>query len=87
MEVHEMPNIKTAISIEKPIFEQMDVLAKQLKISRSRLFALAAQEFIQRHKNIELLKSLNDVYDDLPESEPIVAKMRSTHYKMVKDQW
>ena len=87
MEVHKMPNIKTAISIEKPIFEQMDVLAKNLKISRSRLFVLAAQEFLQRHKNIELLKSLNDAYDDLPESEPIVAKMRSTHYKMVKDQW
>ena len=82
-----MPNIKTAISIEKPIFEKMDVLAKNLKISRSRVFALAAQEFIQRHKNIELLKSLNDAYDDLPESEPIVDEMRSSHYKMVQDQW
>ncbi len=65
----------------------MDVLAKNLKISRSRVFALAAQEFIQRHKNIELLKSLNDAYDDLPESEPIVDEMRSSHYKMVQDQW
>lgn len=82
-----MPNIKTAISIEKPIFEKMDVLAKNLKISRSRVFARAAQEFIQRHKNIELLKSLNDAYDDLPESEPIVSEMRSRHYKMVQDQW
>ena len=82
-----MPNIKTAISIEKPIFEKMDVLAKNLKISRSRVFALAAQEFIKRHNNIELLKSLNDAFDDLPESEPIVAEMRSGHYKMVKDQW
>ena len=82
-----MPNIKTAISIEKPIFEKMDVLAKNLKISRSRVFALAAQEFIKRHNNMELLKSLNDAYDDLPESEPIVAEMRSSHYRMVKDQW
>ena len=87
MEVYKMPNIKTAISIEKPVFEQMDVIAKDLKVSRSRLFVLAAKEFIQRHKNIALLKSLNDAYEDLPESEPIVAKMRSTHYKMVKDQW
>jgi len=82
-----MPNIKTAISIEKPIFEEMEVLAKNLKISRSRVFALAAQEFIKRHNNMELLKSLNDAYDDLPESEPIVAEMRSSHYRMVKDQW
>ncbi len=82
-----MANIKTAISIEKPIFEQMNVLAKDLNISRSRLFALAAQEFIQRHKNIELLQLLNQAYDDLPEPEPIVSKMRSGHYNMVKDQW
>ncbi len=82
-----MANIKTAISIEKPIFEQMNILAKDLNISRSRLFALAAQEFIQRHKNIELLQLLNEAYDDLPESELIVSKMHPRHYNMVKNQW
>ena len=82
-----MANIKTAISIEKPIFDQMNILAKDLNISRSRLFTLAAQEFIQRHKNIKLLQSLNEAYDDLPESEPIVSRMRPRHYKMVKEQW
>ncbi len=79
--------MKTAISIEKSIFEQMDALAKKSKIPRSRLFAIAAREFIQRNKNIDLLKSLNDAYDDLPETEPIVTKMRSTHYKIINDQW
>jgi len=82
-----MPNVKTAISIEKPIFEQMDVLAKNLKVSRSRLFAMAAREFIQRHNNMELLKLLNEAYGDVFESEPIVDMMRSNHYKMVEDQW
>jgi metal-responsive CopG/Arc/MetJ family transcriptional regulator len=82
-----MPNVKTAISIEKPIFDKMDVLAKELKISRSRLFSMAAQEFIQRYNNIELLKALNDAYKDLPESEPIVSEMHSKHYQLVKDQW
>jgi len=82
-----MANMKTAISIEKSIFEQMDALAKKSKISRSRLFAIAAREFIQRNKNIDLLKALNAAYEDLPKIEPIVTKMRSTHYKIVKDQW
>lgn len=82
-----MPNVKTAISIEKTIFEQMDVFAKKLKVSRSRLFGMAAQEFIERHNNIELLKLLNEAYEDLPESEPMVTMMRSNHYEMVKDQW
>ena len=82
-----MANMKTAISIDKSIFEQIDALAKKNKISRSYLFAKAAQEFIQRNKNNELLKSLNAAYDDSPDIEPVVTKMRSTHYKIVKDQW
>ena len=82
-----MANVKTAISIEKSIFEQMDSLAKKTKISRSRLFAIAAQEFIQRNTNRDLLESLNTAYQDLPETEPIVTAMQPTHYKIVKDQW
>ena len=83
-----MASIKTAISIEKPIFEQINILAKNLKISRSRLFALAVEEFIQRHKNSELFETLNKVYSDLPESETIfLPRMRSKHYEMVKDKW
>ena len=82
-----MPNVKTAISIEKPIFDQMDNLAKNLNVSRSRLFTIAAKEFIQRHNNIELLKLINEAYEDSSETEPIVAMMRSNHFRMVKDQW
>ena len=82
-----MPNVKTAISIEKPIFEKMDILAKNLKISRSRLFSMAAKEFIERHRNLELLKSINQAYEDTTELEPTVTQMRSRHYKLVKDQW
>ncbi len=80
-----MATIKTAISIDKSIYEQMNTLAKKSQIPGSRLYALAAMEFI--HKNIEMLKSLNAVYKDRPETEPIVAKMKSAHYKIVKDQW
>jgi metal-responsive CopG/Arc/MetJ family transcriptional regulator len=87
LEVRKMPNVKTAISIEKPIFEQMDTLAKQLNISRSRLFTMAAREFIERYHNIELLKKINAAYEDASETEPIVSMMHSNHYKMVKDQW
>jgi hypothetical protein len=83
-----MPNIKTAISIEKPIFDQVNDLAKNLNISRSRLFALAAQEFIQRHTNMELLQAINKAYDDLPDLDTkIVEKMRPRLLKMVKNQW
>ncbi len=84
-----MANIKTAISIGKPLFEKVDNLAHELNTSRSRIFALAATEFIQRHKNQKLLEALNAAYDDIPDvkEESLKSVMRSRHLKMVKDQW
>jgi len=83
-----MPNIKTAISIEKPIFDQVNDLAKNLNISRSRLFVLAAKDFIQRHTNMELLQAINEACDDLPDDDKKnVEKMRPRHLNMVKNQW
>jgi metal-responsive CopG/Arc/MetJ family transcriptional regulator len=84
-----MTNIKTAISIDKPLFEQVDGLAHRLNTSRSRIFALAAAEFIERHKNLKLLEALNAAYDDFPDEKEASLKsaMRSRHLKMVKDQW
>ncbi|MBW1701519.1 MAG: CopG family transcriptional regulator [Deltaproteobacteria bacterium] len=84
-----MANIKTAISIEKPLFEQVDALAHELKIPRSRLFVIAAREFIKRHKNQKLLDAINDAYDDLPssEEETTLQQMRFRHFELVKNQW
>ena len=84
-----MGNIKTAISIDEPLFEQVDNLAHELNTSRSRIFALAVTEFIQRRKNQKLLEAINDAYDDVHEvkEESLRSMMRSKHLKMVKDQW
>lgn len=84
-----MANIKTAISIDKPLFDEVDELAHELNTSRSRIFSLAAQEFIDRHKNQKLLRALNRAYEDLPDEKEksLNAMMRSRHLKMVEDQW
>ena len=50
-----MASTKTAISIEKSFLDQIDNLSEKLNISRSRFFALAAEEFINRHKAQELI--------------------------------
>lgn len=84
-----MATIKTAISIDKTLFEQLGDLANELNTSRSRLFALAAKEFIERHKNIKLLEAINAAYDDFPDDKEssLNTVMRSKHLKAVKDQW
>ena len=81
--------IKTAISLEESLFERVESLAEDLNISRSRLFALAAQEFIERHENQRLLEAINAAYDDLPdpEEQALRDKMRIRHRRLVEGQW
>jgi metal-responsive CopG/Arc/MetJ family transcriptional regulator len=84
-----MGNVKTAISIDKPLFEQINKLAHEMNTSRSRVFSLAAKEFILRHKNQELLDAINSACDDVPDEKESTLKtaMRSRHLDMVQDQW
>jgi metal-responsive CopG/Arc/MetJ family transcriptional regulator len=84
-----MENIKTAISIQKPLFDEAESLAHELEISRSGLFAIAIREFIHRHKNHKMLQSINAAYADVDdtEEESLSTQRRLKHFKMVKDQW
>ena len=84
-----MANIKTAISIEKPLFEEVEALAQKMKVSRSHLFTLAARAFIQNHKNRKLLEAINAAYSDLPgiEEGGLRAQMKSRHRSLVRDSW
>ena len=84
-----MANIKTAISVEKPLFEEVEALAQEMEVSRSHLFALAAREFIQRRKSQKLLDDINAAHDDVSpsEEEPVQTHMRTKHRELVEDQW
>jgi len=84
-----MTSIKTAISIREPLFEQVEALASELNISRSRVFVLAVEEFIQRHKNQQLLDEINQAYDDLPNSaeQTYLRKTRRQHRNIVEGEW
>lgn len=59
-----MTTIKTAVSLPESLFEQAETLAAELTISRSRLFTLAIEAFVQRYENERLLASLNEAYGD-----------------------
>lgn len=84
-----MTSIKTAISIREPLFKQVEALASELNISRSRVFMLAVEEFIQRYKNRQLFDAINQAYDDLPTSteQAYLRKTRHQHQKVVEGEW
>jgi metal-responsive CopG/Arc/MetJ family transcriptional regulator len=85
-----MPYIKTAISLQETLLQQLDALAQELDISRSRLFTLAAEEFLQRYQNQKLLEAINAAYDDnMPdaEEEDLLQRRRHQHRQLVEGQW
>jgi metal-responsive CopG/Arc/MetJ family transcriptional regulator len=84
-----MSNVKTAISLQKSLFEQLEALSKQMKVSRSRLLALALEEFIRRRENQQLLNKINQAYDDAPdENEQMqLRKMRRLHREVLEGDW
>ncbi len=81
-----MSCVKTAISIEQPIFEDVDVLAKDMNVSRSYIFSQAVKEYIQKHKNLALLEKINVAYDDFQE-DSLVEKMQTKHFNVVNNKW
>ena len=84
-----MANIKTAISLQGSLFEQAVRLARRMKVSRSRLFALALEDFIQRRNNQLLLEEINRAHMDEPDLEEkrTLERMRRIQRRMVKGEW
>ncbi len=84
-----MTSIKTAISIREHLFEQVETLARELNISRSRVFVLAVEEYIRRYQNRQLLEEINQAYDDLPNAveNKYLSKTRQSHRGMMDGEW
>lgn len=84
-----MQAIKTAISIEKTLFDQADNIARTMKVSRSKLFVIALQDFIEHKKNREMLAQINAAYSDEPDTteQTLRLKSRRQHRRIVEGKW
>ena len=84
-----MANIKTAISLQKSLFEQVETLAREMKVSRSRLFVLALEDYLHRYQNLQLLERINQAYHDVPDAteQKRQRKIRRQHRKVVEGTW
>jgi metal-responsive CopG/Arc/MetJ family transcriptional regulator len=84
-----MANVKTAISLQKSLFEQVEALAREMKVSRSRLFVLALEDYVRRSQNQQLLERINQACQDAPNTteQKYLRKMRRQHRKVVEGTW
>ena len=84
-----METIKTAISIQKSLFEKAEDLAKKMKVPRSRVYALALQDYLHRRENKNLLAQINAAHADEPEAseKKLRHKSKRTHRRLVEGEW
>ena len=64
-----MAGVKTAISLEENLFNQVNQLARDLHVSRSKLFTLAVKDYLKKQESKKLLAQLNAVYSDSSSKE------------------
>lgn len=80
--------MKTAVSLPDPLFEAADRLARQLGKSRSQLYADALRAYLERHRDKDITRRLNEIYDaepELAELDPVLAALQFR--SLPKEEW
>jgi predicted transcriptional regulator len=71
-----MANVKTAISLQKTLFEQVEALARDMKVSRSRVFVLALENFVRDYQDKQLFDKINKACADAPPDQAEQLRLR-----------
>ena len=84
------PCVKTAISLHESLYNEVNKLAKEMHVSRSKLFVMAVEDFIKKQENKNLLEQINKAFTDQPDSDElkIHSEMRKKQLKnLEKEEW
>jgi predicted transcriptional regulator len=81
--------MKTAISIDDGLLQEADETARTMGVSRSRLFALAVGDFLQRQRREQMLVRLNEVYAEgmEPDEKRLLKGIKAKVRRAVKERW
>lgn len=84
-----MATVKTAISLNESLYKKVDVLSNKLEISRSSFFSVAAEEFIQRYENRNLLDQINSavLHEKIASERERRTSMKQKHAELIKGEW
>jgi hypothetical protein len=78
--------MKTAISIPDSIFLRATEFAQRRRLTRSALFTVAVDEYIDHHREEDVTRRLNEVYAKESSSlDPVLARLQSL--SLPKEEW
>ena len=83
-----MATVKTAVSLRESLFEDIVALAREMNVPRSRLIAMALEEYLRRRENRRLLAAIDaaETVLETPSERRVSRAWRSRHRKLVEDQ-
>lgn len=76
--------MKVAISVPDPVFRAGEQLARQLKLSRSELYANALSAYLGSRGAAAVTSKLNEVYAG--ESAAVDAPMAAAQFRLLKHE-
>ncbi len=85
-----MANVETTICLHESLLAQADELALDLKVSRSRLFEFALENFIQECQDRRLFEQINRACENVPQDETEQRYLRQSlrlYRRLVKGNW
>ena len=78
--------MKTAVSVPDDLFRLAEAAARRLRVSRSKLYATALAEFLNRQQGGAVTERLNEAYSHRP-AKLDSAFERAQRRSLEKDSW
>lgn len=79
-------DMKTAISIPNDVFARVEDFVKRKRMSRSALFTIAVDQYVQQHRTDDVTQRLNEVYANENSSlDPVLATLQSQ--SLPREEW
>lgn len=73
-----LEDMKTAVSIPTPLFQEAERMAKRLGIPRSRLYSRAIERYLAEARRTDVTTLLNEVYArETPGLDPVLAALQA----------
>jgi metal-responsive CopG/Arc/MetJ family transcriptional regulator len=77
--------MKVAISVPERVFEEAEMVAKRLRVSRSRVYAQALEEFVKKHRGKGIREALNAVYGrESSDLDPVLTELQA---EALREEW
>jgi metal-responsive CopG/Arc/MetJ family transcriptional regulator len=78
--------MKTAVSLPDALFKEGETAAKEMKVTRSHLYALALSEFLKQREEDAITEKLNEVYSRVDSRlDPVLRRAQAR--SLPDDQW